>query len=222
MFSDTSLWYGAMAIVASSIYALHQARTQYEYRMSIIVGFLFANVGFLSTTIAFYTSDQVQDKQNRWIRAIPLMVIVIMSAFLVANFVSNLHEPHEGDRLFAQFNDGYCYIDSFWLNDPSTFLLPQAILYGAPIAWIVVTSFCHTWLVVEPAILIYIIALWYSLGLILLLKARARLVYGRSYEDDSIGYGQIIATGFAAQALLTYIIKVAGELARAPIVLIDY
>ena len=49
-----------------------------------------------------------------------------------------------------------------------------------------------------------IVVLWVDFVFIVWIRNRAQAAFGPSYEDNAIGYGQVIASGFAAQAIITF------------------
>lgn len=64
-----------------------------------------------------------------------------------------------------------------------------------------------------------VIAMWANFILIALIRAEARDFFGPTYSDDTISYGQIITSGLAAQALVTFFLGCFGELANVQAVL---
>ena len=49
------------------------------------------------------------------------------------------------------------------------------------------------------------LCLWVDLVLIVILRRSAQKAFGASYEDNAVGYGQIIVSGFAVQALAKFL-----------------
>lgn len=56
-----------------------------------------------------------------------------------------------------------------------------------------------------------LVALWLNFGYILQIRNRARSDFGASYDDDTLGYGQIISAGFAAEAIWNYLYRTIGR-----------
>ena len=207
LFSETSLWFGMMACVASIIYTFVMATTKYENTLCFLVAFLLTNAGILTTLLGFYGDPLPHVRERNAISLIPFLVSIGSSLWFVIQIFStrSLDGPDQ-----AHNADWYCYVSEDWLNRLGKIAwIPQTALFGLVA---LCTMFEDIASVLLPiGILGLVSTMWTDFALIVTIRNRASTAFGSAYKDKSFGYGQIIATGFAAQALATYIVTVIGE-----------
>ena len=210
IFTDTVLWFGLMALIAALTFYRSKAKSFYEYTLATLVALLLKNAGMV-TTLALYLYDValLGNKQTQLLRGAIILMNIGVGLWLMIDALQR--GTGNGSTWAEDFVDTPCYAQEFWpLHDlyPACwlevviFLLPQVMISGEYWGVKLLIACCMT------SILLSFVALWYDLGLIFKIKARAKVDFGDSYDDDAIGYGQIIATGLALQALTNYLWKV--------------
>lgn len=232
IFADATFWLTLMAMVAGYMYVAGKAKSDYELTMAYLVTCLFHNSGSLSLAILISYRNDLPDSHSLVIRYVALSISLTVSLFVI-----NIHRV-KLRHLRSEFVDIPCYADgsspSLYFTKPSSYTYFAFICVVTTGVTIVFSSIVNLVLFKigardlqrteflgkkwRSALLIgfllvtsiLLITLWYDFYGILKTKAHARVAFGSSFEDDSFGYGQIIACGFAAQALFTFIYRFAG------------
>lgn len=225
--ADAVFWLALMALVAGYVYIAFKANSNYEFTMAHLVTWLFIDAGLLSFLILLSYRKDISDSHFFDIRVVTLLIFMIMSFILFVRLAKLRPE-----RQF-EFVDIPCYVDGSW---PSRYLAPgcyiQLLIYSV-ILFLNIANFIPRTLRIGVRFsqrplhdinvglyaisiigwlgtILLLIGLWYSFCIILKIKAHARVAFGSSFEDDALGYGQIMACGFGVQALFTFIDGLVG------------
>ena len=222
IFSDAMIWFGFMANVAAIAFFWGLSSSFYEYALAILVACLFVNAGFLSLTIYLYGIRRLGGTLAMYVRSIPLYGLLLLGNHLVfGQLVRHMYLWADG------FVDTPCYAADNWVMK----YLSTAMWIEAPLFAVATIAVCgpSLWKCVGSpkvggvlsttadslVILGFVIvpglsfaALWYDLHAIIQIRSRARAAFGNAYADNSIGYGQVIAGGFALQAIFTYLSRI--------------
>ena len=222
IFSDAIIWFGFMANVAAAAFLYGLSNSFYEYALAILVSCVFVNAGFLSLSIHLYGHKKLGGRQAMKIRWIPLYGLILLGDLIVfGQLVRHMH-------LWAdKFVDTPCYAAENWVMD----YLNRAMWIEAPLFIVATIAVCgpSLWQVVAfpglgdwmITIADYIVisgcvivpclsfaALWYDYYAILQIRSRAKTAFGNAYRDNTIGYGQVVVSGFALQALFTFCARI--------------
>lgn len=219
IFTDATFWLALMAMIAGYMCIAGKAKSDYELAMAYLVTSAFQNAGLLSLAIFISYRKDLPDFHSLVIRYVALLITL-----MVGLFISKIHQV-QLEHLRSEFVDIPCYANgsspsNYYYKPPSytIFAFLCVIMTGVSFSF---SSLMHTessekkfqfglficFLLVTSILLI---GLWCDFYAILKLKARARAAFGPSYQDDAFGYGQIMAIGFAAQALFTLIYRFTG------------
>ncbi|ERF70326.1 hypothetical protein EPUS_09370 [Endocarpon pusillum Z07020] len=237
IFSDGIAWFGLMATLAGMIYMSGKAQSYYEYTLAALVSFLFANAGLLSLSIYIYHPEKLGNTVSVNIRTIPLLAMICLGLGFLGTaleennkeegrsaIVSNkIFNTTAGVNTFKDFIDTPCYADGFWpleyLHGPRLMQLVIFII-ASILAFLEMVDACargRLWRAsfnfimpfgLRTIPMVALAGLWYDFATIVKVRARASASFGPSYEENTAGYGQIIASGLALQAVFNYLVKV--------------
>ena len=237
IFSDATIWFGVMAVVAGWIFEDAKARTFYGYSLAIIVAYLFVNSAILTLSLHLNRNGHLGDTQSVVARFIPLFIMYWMEGPIIITCLQRReHMPKQASRMF----DTPCYADGFW---PLEYLHRATSIEAS--RFIVILFPCLVAILHFPfvtprvgvkeykkyleekfgttiffgstiVIMLSFAGMWYDFYAILRIRSRARKGFGQDYEDDAIGYGQIIASGFALQGVVTYLLRTFCEWRKIP------
>ena len=236
LFWDTLVWFGLVASIAGLLYSREYAESLYEYTISVLVVFLIMNAGvmlsllYISKEVGALDSDNIYDG----VRTLPQFAIWLLASFIVSN---SLFNSYHIDVHGLNYVDMPCYAADLWPLEyvivASWFDLfivsayPLYTLFYIPYSlakfwekkgmsslhWLtsIEMDWCAT-VLNHVVICVSSVALWVDFAFIIIIRSRARSDFGASYSDDSLGYGQIISAGFAAQALWTFFYRIVCKL----------
>ena len=232
LFWDTLVWFGLMACIAGLLYSSSYAQSLYEYTMSVLVVFLIMNAGVMLFLLYFLQDVGALDSSNMYdgVRILPQMAIWVLASSMVS---SSLINSYFMDIHAVNYVDMPCYAADLWplryviaaswfdLCILSIYLL-YTIFYlcyrfakfgknKGMSSWQWLAQIDMNWyatMMNYVVISVASVALWVDFAFIIIIRNRARSDFGASYNDNSLGYGQIISAGFAAQALWTFFYRV--------------
>lgn len=232
IFADATFWLSSIAILAGCYYSMSNIKSLYEEAMFSLVTSLSTSANILSFLVLEYYRNDVPNSHSFPIHYIAMLVIWFGS--LLIFFLQNSKLGY----LPSEYIDAPCYIDGLGLLSYATrivyinticiwagaacsvislvlflvdFLFSKSGVRGSQVKEFMQKIDRHQYLICYScATSLYLIGLWFTFCAILNVKARARVAFGSSFEDDAFGYGQIIACGFAASAMLTFIYNFAG------------
>ena len=227
MFADATFWLTLPATIAGSLYKAVNAESVYELTMIDLVTLLFLSAGSLSFLILFSYHKDHFDAHFFVIRLIAFCMFLVMSTTLFF-----LHAKLNHHKRF-EFVDTPCFADESWPlpGDGIKYFISSILVFGnianfVPSALLIFRRFSKRssyegfvfiesrFHLISISVLLgtifLLIGLFYCFYMILKIKAHARVAFGSSFEEDAFGYGQVIACGFAAQVLFTFIYRLAG------------
>lgn len=228
MFADATFWLTLPAIIAGFLYGAIKAESNYELVMTDLVTWLFLSAGLLSFSILLSYQKHHFDAHFYFLRFIAFHIFLSGGIALFFLFDAKLHH-----QLRFEFVDTPCFTNGSWPlpSDHIMYFIDSVLGFGMvvhilPSVRLIFRRFFKRFLHEEygfintllPLIsisvllvlILLLINLWYCFYMILKIKAHARVAFGSSFQEDAFGYGQVIACGFAAQALLTFVYRLAG------------
>lgn len=200
-----------MACIAGLWYSIH-AQTVYEVDLCVIVSMLTCSA---SLVLHFSVRGKMTPRQSV-VRNMALFAGLLVAMITVAR--NHLVVAHQ-----TSLKDFHCYGR---LNKPHQFVVFAALFQSAlwaliPVSWLV----AFIWALTRPPnhstniwqnddiihkFLGFIrdlfyglegLFMWICLAFIIIVRKEAEIVYGRSYADNAMGYGQVIACGFCIQTV---------------------
>lgn len=185
-------------LVAFAAY-LSRMRTLYELTMAIFIVRLLC-----SATISTVFNLDLRSEKGLPRRQLAPIIIGFLGSLVVAVFA--IFIPLYG--AYANFIDSPC---SKFYEGPLRLTQAMAVPYvivaivfaqstrknrlEKRLASTVGLNFLVLWVSIE------FMLMWVTFALIILVRVRAKDVFGSSYDDNALGYGQIMATGFCLQTI---------------------
>ena len=213
-----------MACIAGVWYT-GQASTVYEIDLCILVALLTCN----ATTVLSMLSRETEKTRERLTRTTVHVIGLLIGLGNIYNSLSRISSD-------STLEDFHCYGKN---NLPHRFLLVsvrlQLIAWGLflaePCALVLLQTFtpsspgplreslanihhrmCHIWDATQKMIFdIGVVLMWVCLAFIVVIRNEAKDVFGPSYADNKLGYGQIIACGFYLQTAVEWVILIIGQ-----------
>lgn len=202
-----------MTTVAAFVYSI-PAQTVYDFVTSILVAYLVTSATGASSMIQY----QVERDEGYLLRHVLLMFTAMYNSILPLYAFTAFRW-----NLLKQYPDAICYGErniagilfrvasgihmlilvvfaaSFlsWYLSSLTGMdwlyrnLPQSVWTDSPTAYLCFSGF-------------EILAMWCNIVFIVVIHYKGQLSFGRSFQSNSFGYGQIMATGFCLQTLLQF------------------